>query len=117
MSTPIPDPLDPRQWLMPAELMTLHNVHTEQLCAGEACPIHNPSDHHMKDWPLTWRGIMVRACPHGRLHPDPDSVRWHIREGHMDLLHVRHALGQTDCDGCCDPDEFRDLIADTALES
>lgn len=66
-------------------------VHPKTKCAGHHCCIHNPSDHHMKDWPQNWRedrGIMERICPHGIGHPDPDDPC-------KDKIHG--------CDGCCTP--------------
>lgn len=106
MSDMIPDPFDDSIQLMPAEMMTLHNVHDPLLCEGQPCAIHHPSDHHMNTWPLVWRGVMFRACPHNRLHPDPDSLRWHLEQGYLlSAGYARHALGLADCDGCCDPDE------------
>ena len=51
-------------------------VHDRKACRNKYCPIHNPSDHHMKDWPTNWRedrGMMERICPHGIGHPDPDD--------------------------------------------
>jgi hypothetical protein len=69
-------------------------VHGPLKCKGNPCPIHNPSDHHMKNWPTNWRGdrsIMERICEHGIGHPDPDD--WRIRSGEDD--------GNHGCDGCC----------------
>lgn len=73
-------------------------VHRKEDCAGPHCVIHNPSDHHMREWVLNWRsdrGMMERICPHGVGHPDPD-----------DLAHLRR-IGADDgthgCDGCCLP--------------
>lgn len=55
-------------------------MHAPKLCKGEYCPFHNPSDHHMKDWPIVVRydryGLAERLCAHGTGHPDPDSVAW-----------------------------------------
>lgn len=55
----------------------LVNVHPDTACAGRACPIHAPTDHHMRSWTLHWRsdrGIFERICPrHGCGHPDPDQ--------------------------------------------
>lgn len=51
-------------------------VHAASKCAGQWCAVHNPSDHHMKDFPQHFRldrGIMERTCPHGVGHPDPDD--------------------------------------------
>lgn len=67
------------------------DVHDPELCEGEYCCIHNPSDHHMRDWPQNWRQdrrLMERICPHGVGHPDPDEIN-------PDTVHG--------CDGCCTP--------------
>lgn len=71
---------------------TLHNVHSPEICQGRPCVIHNPSDHHMREWPTHYRfdrRIMERICPHGIGHPDPD-----------DPFTGRGIHG---CDGCCTP--------------
>ena len=71
--------------------------HDETQCAGRHCCIHNPSDHHMRDWPMSWRGdkgVMERTCPHGVGHPDPDDAAYNIRNG-------RGHLTTHGCDGCC----------------
>lgn len=78
-------------------------THLPEECEGQACCVHHPSAHPMRDWPQVWRpdrGLMERTCPHGVGHPDPDH-----------LSHVRRVRGQeaerTDsihgCDGCCAP--------------
>ena len=75
----------------------LENVHPVERCAGEACVMHNPSNHHMRDWPTNWRGdrrLMERICPHGVGHPDPDDLAFHERQG-------RDGQGVHGCDGCC----------------
>lgn len=75
----------------------LTNVHPPERCAGEPCVIHNPSDHHMREWPTNWRGdtgVMERMCPHGIGHPDPDAMAFERTQ--------RHAwMGVHGCDGCC----------------
>jgi hypothetical protein len=79
----------------------LINVHSRNASCSSGCPIHSPSDHHMKDWPLNWRqdvGIMERICEHGIGHPDPDSIRYEWWSGKPDA-----ALGVHGCDGCCHP--------------
>ena len=81
----------------------LTNVHDKSECKGP-CPIHNPSNHHMKDWPLHWRedrGIFERICKHGVGHPDPDDLKYQ-----ENLYHKKHGtesnyLGVHGCDGCC----------------
>ena len=102
MTEMIPDPERPDAWIIgnAAEPIfgeqigatTLVNVHPADRCAGSHCVVHNPSDHHMRGWPLNWRGdrrMMERLCPHGVGHPDPDSMR----AGGDDGTHG--------CDGCC----------------
>ena len=74
-------------------------VHDYDRCKGEFCPIHNPSNHHMKDWPTNWRGdigVMERICPHGIGHPDPDDLAYKSKFGvTWPSVHG--------CDGCCLP--------------
>ena len=63
-------------------------------CSGY-CPVHNPSDHHMRDWPQYYRndrGITERICVHGIGHPDPDDRCNRTPYGAV------HG-----CDGCCAP--------------
>jgi hypothetical protein len=72
----------------------LVNVHSKDKCKGKFCPIHNPSNHHMRDWPQVWRsdkGIIERICVHGVGHPDPDDIN---AQG-VNSIHG--------CDGCCRP--------------
>ncbi len=66
-------------------------VHSPDKCAGRACCIHNPSNHHMRSWRQNWRAdryLMERVCTHGVGHPDPDDPN-------PDRVHG--------CDGCCAP--------------
>ena len=77
----------------------LVNVHSKSDCTGP-CPIHNPSDHHMKDWDLNWRidlGIFERICKCGVGHPDPDSLNY-IRKTDPKLA---KSLSIHGCCGCC----------------
>lgn len=70
-------------------------VHNKEKCKHTHCPIHNPSDHCMVDWPTHYRddrGIMERICIHGTGHPDPDD--WKIQNGKDDGIHG--------CCGCCE---------------
>lgn len=79
-------------------------IHAEETCE-KPCPFHEPSDHPMRDWPITLRasGLVERRCHHvgddgyGCGHPDPDSLaylRRHDPEGSA-------GLGIHGCDGCC----------------
>ena len=75
------------------------HVHDKEQCKGNHCCIHNPSDHHMKDWPTNWRSdryLMERICPHGVGHPDPDDLAFKERQG-VDMKYE----GVHGCDGCC----------------
>lgn len=79
----------------------LVNVHSADECYGRHCTIHNPSDHHMRDFGLYWRWdrhFFERICPHGIGHPDPDQVAyWET------VLKPDEAMSQSihGCDGCC----------------
>ena len=77
-------------------------VHDKSRCSGQHCVIHNPSGHHMKDWPTNWRddiGVMERICEHGVGHPDPDHLAYSPR-ANSDAVHG--------CDGCCAPKTVMD---------
>jgi hypothetical protein len=80
----------------------LINVHAELSCVGP-CPLHSPSEHHMRDWPLVWRGergIFERTCPHGVGHPDPDSLQRAV-EYDEDTYAGVHGCCAEGC--CCSP--------------
>lgn len=58
----------------------LHH-HGLSMCEGRNCVIHNPSDHHMREWVISWdfSDYPVRAmriCEHGVHHVDPDHIGW-----------------------------------------
>jgi hypothetical protein len=77
----------------------LSNVHPATACEGRHCVLHNPSDHHMREWPTLFRAdlhAMERTCSHGFGHPDPDDLAWHRSQGRKGR--EAHA-----CDGCCQP--------------
>jgi hypothetical protein len=66
-------------------------THGRSVCEGRPCVIHNPSDHHMKDWPLSFRmdlgALAFRRCEHFAEHPDPDSLSYMaVRHGLMTAL-------------------------------
>ena len=84
-------------------------VHDADTCTGYCC-IHNPSDHHMKDWKTHWRqdrGMMERICPHGIGHPDPDDVAF---KKTVAIKYKRDSYdkGIHGCDGCCTGDHHDD---------
>jgi hypothetical protein len=83
----------------------LRSVHSPSDCAGEYCVMHNPSYHHMRDFPTWWRpdrALMERLCPHGVGHPDPDHIEAvRILRGD-EAARTESVHG---CDGCCAPPE------------
>jgi hypothetical protein len=82
----------------------LVNVHEPYECVGENCTIHDPSDHHMKDWPQEWdqsRRIMMRVCSHGDMHIDPDEP------GYLSCVWDNsQAVPRLVCDACCYYEEY-----------
>ncbi|KKM02514.1 hypothetical protein LCGC14_1783680 [marine sediment metagenome] len=74
------------------------NIHHADLCEGDHCPFHNPSDHLLKDAPIhiRWdKGALVeRICKHGVGHADPASVAYFHKQGEK-------WAGVHGCDGCC----------------
>lgn len=96
----------------------LVNVHPADNCGGQPCVIHNPTGHHMRSWPLHWRGdrgIFERICPHGVGHPDPDQFAYweqarkswrpplsaDVIDDLYPLGNPFDGLGVHGCDGCC----------------
>lgn len=80
--------------------------HGPESCGGRACPFHAPSRHHMVAWPIAMPItvddlVIERVCPHGILHPDPDS---------LDLAEIFDptvkVLYQHPCCGCCVPNRY-----------
>lgn len=92
--------------------------HAPSLCEGQYCVIHNPSDHHMKTWPTTFRSdrarilsadlfyggvafvLTERICEHGVGHPDPDSIAYARKIGGNEFAEIEGVHG---CDRCCQP--------------
>lgn len=71
-------------------------IHTKNSCSPGFCAWHNPSDHHMKDWPKIIRmdrqdQLTERICEHGVGHPDPDTLAYLNNDW----------SGAHGCDGCC----------------
>lgn len=107
-------------------------THAPSVCAGQSCCIHNPSDHHMRDWPLVHRtdnALTVeipdnwstrtlgahtpvrarnlvrsdRICEHGIGHPDPDSLAW------LYTQIASYPWEDHTCDNCCMQEEGSDV--------
>lgn len=108
MNTIILDPTDPTRAIIGSHTEpvfgayaghdgVLKNIHRAVACQGQTCVIHNPTDHHMREWNLLWRGdrgIFERTCPHGIGHPDPDQYDfWALNNRKYEAIHS--------CDGCC----------------
>ena len=89
----------------------LNYVHKPDACANpEACVIHNPSSHYMREWPTHWSGMMrtmLRICPHDIPHLDPDDLAFLRgaggREG--DVIELE-AIFREPCEKC-KPEEER----------
>jgi hypothetical protein len=78
----------------------LTGIHSATACEGRGCPIHHPSDHGMRDWPLHYRNdraLMERLCRHGVGHPDPDDLAYN----EMLLPGSIRARAIHGCCGCC----------------
>ncbi len=103
----------------PKDLALEDGTHSPDKCKGHHCPFHNPSNHHMVDWPVTLRldnlvtirldnfALVERVCPHGVGHPDPDSLAWLESVG-------AEGFGVHGCDGCCrERDELPKGVADS----
>ena len=77
-------------------------VHAKNTCKGDHCAIHNPSDHHMRDWKLIWRndrGCFERLCPeHGVGHPDPDDLNHDGIHGCCGCCHSKKGGGEKGCE-------------------
>lgn len=52
----------------------LINVHDEGLCVAEKCPIHNKSEHALRQYPQEWFINRMWRNQYGTLIPDPDDV-------------------------------------------
>jgi len=81
-------------------------VHPKSDCNGQNCVIHNPSDHHMKDWPTYWRddlGSMERTCKCGVGHPDPDDLAFKYEMAEKFGRKKPTYLEVHGCCGCCNP--------------
>lgn len=96
----------------------MHNVHSEDDCAGEYCVLHNPSNHLMRDFDLLLREttLMERVCSHGVGHPDPDSLAYFTRNFPGSALDIHGCCGY----GCCMTDEewrrIWDAIPDESID-
>lgn len=69
---------------MPDGRMLTH--HNASVCAGQHCPLHNPSDHEYRQYPLDWdslTGVMIRLLPSGETVIDPDEYRLHQKERYL----------------------------------
>lgn len=79
----------------------LFNIHSAEMCEGRHCVIHNPSEHHMRDFKTHWREdrqMMERICPHGVGHPDPDDHEYRASQASDEDKPYISIHG---CDGCC----------------
>ena len=60
--------------LMLSSGQLLTNVHSDEECLGVFCPIHNPSQHTLREYPLSFSGThFYRILPDNSLRVDPDD--------------------------------------------
>lgn len=103
---------DVGKWdLFSTPLQGLVQTHGPDRCVGVHCCVHNPSDHHMRDWPLVFRferyGVGMRVCLHGYAHPDPDGVVYMleaVKQIDVDPKTITPWLFTHECDMCCHAD-------------
>jgi hypothetical protein len=98
-------------WGVPGQ--GVYKTHGPKLCSGQTCCIHNPSDHHMVDWPMIFNNqrlfLAQRVCEHGVAHSDPDSLRYFAnRQDIPDRIVTMLAIHE--CDGCCLPDNLPERL-------
>ena len=56
------------------------NFHEASICGGEFCPVHKPSEHDYRDYPLFFNGVnMVRELDQETVIPDPDDYYFNKR--------------------------------------
>jgi hypothetical protein len=97
------EPDDLGGWFEEAVLVGGEKIfaHPRKDCLGRHCCIHNPSEHHMREWSQHFRPDRVlteRTCPHGIGHPDPDDLTFK-RDYLGDEAHFVASVHG--CDGCC----------------
>lgn len=88
-------------------------IHNKKDCKGKYCSIHNPSNHHMVNWPTHWRydrKLMERIDPMGCGHPDPDDLAYKESLG-MDIL-TESIHG---CTGLCNPKKYEEYIKNNKI--
>lgn len=76
-------------------------VHPPDRCLG-VCVIHNPSENHMRDWPMMWSVpdmCMFRECSHHVWHPDYDHIDYAMRAGHPTTFAFHTCCEEK----CCEP--------------
>lgn len=62
-------------WFLLEADQIVEGVHPQDWCSGK-CVIHNPSDHWMREYTLSFDKkykAFVRTCKHGYDHQDPDE--------------------------------------------
>lgn len=78
--------------------MVIHQFHESSKCAGEKCPVHNPSDHDMRDCALTFNMdafVFERLVPVGdgtmvEHIPDPDDYTLARQGGYLVYRNSAH---------------------------
>lgn len=63
--------------------LTLHDgrelhTHDADQCAGEVCPVHNPSDHKYRSWGHAWNGKHMLRTNGTNTVIDPDDYLFNL---------------------------------------
>ena len=67
---------DKRGWwaVLEGSGQKVDHTHAPDHCAGEACPIHRPSDHNLRDRDQVFSsGVMYRVVANNTFEVDPDD--------------------------------------------
>jgi len=98
----------PETWWLPSpdgEGTLVMGAHDAGDCSG-ACALHRPSRHWARDMPLRWEwgpagGSMLRLCPHGLLHHDPDDMEYRRSREMPQPKGAHDSGGSCPCDRHC----------------
>jgi hypothetical protein len=58
--------------------LVIKNIHEKDVCASRYCPIHNPSDHELRGYPLYFNGHNMYRVVDGTPMIDPDDYYFAI---------------------------------------
>lgn len=74
--------------------------HPVDVCSGTVCPIHNRTDHSMRKFTQIYSFylfMMMRVCPCGYNHPDPDDPKVYSPESEVYKAHINRMKAYSSC--------------------